>query len=228
MTSVGTPIYVAPEVMAGNRYDATADSYSFGICLVAMVRADKDLLEFYFQALRKTMKRKTKNGVGITILNHRMYRKGWRPLLPLEFKRSYPKLCILLKKCWAQNPEDRPSFDEIVKTMQGEVAEEVLRKDEPSITVYSVEDDAIYHERMGKEEHFEDDWEEGMDTAKMVRQRVHTETLEKKDDSRVPGDNGEEGANPRGNTGDAGEEEGCCHRKEGSCHQGAAGACEVI
>jgi len=27
MTSVGTPIYVAPEVMAGYRYDATADSY---------------------------------------------------------------------------------------------------------------------------------------------------------------------------------------------------------
>ena len=27
MTSVGTPIYVAPEVMAGYHYDATADSY---------------------------------------------------------------------------------------------------------------------------------------------------------------------------------------------------------
>jgi len=43
-----------------------------------------------FQALRKTMKRKTKKGVGITILNNRMYSQGWRPLLPLEFKRSFP------------------------------------------------------------------------------------------------------------------------------------------
>ena len=74
------------------------------------------------------MKRKTKKGVGIiTILNNRMYSKGWRPLLPLEFERSYPKLCKLPKKCWAQNLEDRPSFNQIVKTMQGEVAEEVMR-----------------------------------------------------------------------------------------------------
>jgi len=37
------------------------------------------------------MKRKTKKGVWITILNNRMYSKGWWPLLPLEFKKSYPK-----------------------------------------------------------------------------------------------------------------------------------------
>ena len=105
--------------MAGNHYDATADSYSFGICLVAMIRGEKDVMVFYFQALRKTMKRKTRKGVGITILNNRMYSEGWRPLLPLEFERSYPKLCKLLKRCWAQKKEDRPSFDEIVKTGRG-------------------------------------------------------------------------------------------------------------
>ena len=172
MTNVGTPIYVAPEVMAGNRYDATADSYSFGVCLVAMIRGEKDVLEFYFQALRKTMKRKTKKGVGITILNNRMYSQGWRPLLPLEFEKSYPKLCKLLKRCWAQEMEDRPSFDEIVRVMQGEVTEEVLRKEEPEITVYSVEDDALFHERMGKDEQFEE--EEGMgNTMGMVRKEVH-------------------------------------------------------
>jgi len=48
MTSVGTPIYVAPEVMVGHSYDATADSYSFGICLVALIRGKKDVMEFYF------------------------------------------------------------------------------------------------------------------------------------------------------------------------------------
>jgi len=42
-----------------------------------MIRGEKDVLEFYFQALQKTMKRKmmkrkTKAGVGITILNNQM------------------------------------------------------------------------------------------------------------------------------------------------------------
>ena len=101
--------------------------------------------------------------------------------MPLEFERSYPKLCKLLKRCWAQKKEDRPSFDQIVKTMQGEVAEEVLRKEEPEIVVYSVEVDAVYHERMGKEDHFGDEREDGMDTTMMVSQQVLTETLEKKD-----------------------------------------------
>ena len=74
------------------------------------------------------MMRKTKKGVRIiTILNNRMYSRGWHSLLPLELERRYPKLCKLTKKRWAQNPEDRPSFDQIVKTMQGEVAEEVMR-----------------------------------------------------------------------------------------------------
>ena len=76
MTSVGTPIYVAPEVMLGNFYDATADSYSFGICLVAMIRGERTIMEFFMQSLRKTMKRRTKKGVGITILNNRMHHRG--------------------------------------------------------------------------------------------------------------------------------------------------------
>ena len=33
------------------------------------------------------------------------------------------------------------------------------RKKEPVITIYSVEDDALFHERMGKDEQFEDDEE---------------------------------------------------------------------
>jgi serine/threonine protein kinase len=50
MTSVGTPIYIAPEVMRGDRYDGrAADAWSFGLCLVAMIRAERTLEQFFYQ-----------------------------------------------------------------------------------------------------------------------------------------------------------------------------------
>jgi len=89
------------------------------------------------------------------------------------------------------------SFDQIVKTMQGEVAEEVMRKEEPTITVYSVEDGG----------------EEGMDTAKMVSQRVHTDTLEKKDlvIKELEGFQETMEKKEQIHSRDAGEDEGCCN-----------------
>jgi len=142
-----------------------------------MIRGEKDVMEFYFQSLRKHMKRKSMKGVGITSLNHRMYSKGWRPLLPVEFEKSYPKLCKLLKRCWSQKKEKRPGFDEIVWVMQGDVADEVMRREEPEITVYSVEEDAVYHERMGKDELFEGE-EEGDVTMEMMKKADHEKLLE--------------------------------------------------
>ena len=37
MTAVGTPIYICPEIIRNDRYDTKADSYSYGIVLVAMM-----------------------------------------------------------------------------------------------------------------------------------------------------------------------------------------------
>ena len=149
-----------------------------------MIRGEKDVQEFYFQALRKTMKRKTKAGVGIAILNNRMYSKGWRPLLPLGFERSYPKLSLLIKRCWSQKKEERPGFDEIVKVMQGGIAAEVRRKEEPEIILYKEEVDVLYHERMGKDEVFEEDEEEAGGEDKegaIVSKRKYDEAMARKD-----------------------------------------------
>jgi serine/threonine protein kinase len=184
MTSVGTPIYVAPEVMKGNRYDATADSYSFGVCLVAMIRAERQIMEFYFQALRKHMKRPTKAGVGVAILNHRMYTKKWRPLLPMNFLMAYPKLSKLVTDCWSHEPEKRPIFDEIVRRLNGEIADEVRRKEEPLITFLSKEPDALYQEQLAMEAAGElfatdDDGDEemAMDTSKFVARLEYERVL---------------------------------------------------
>ena len=67
------------------------------------------------------------------------------------------------------------SFDDIVKSMQGEVAEEVLRKEEQEIVVYSVEDDALYQERIGVDEVFEDEAEDR--TAQMASKQQHERVM---------------------------------------------------
>jgi serine/threonine protein kinase len=84
MTSVGTPIYIAPEVMRADHYDVKADTWSYGLCLVAMIRAERTLEQFFYQvslparrftnddfnthsckALRKHKKRRTTKGLGM-------------------------------------------------------------------------------------------------------------------------------------------------------------------
>ncbi|GMI53576.1 hypothetical protein TeGR_g4794 [Tetraparma gracilis] len=65
MTSVGTPIYIAPEVMRADHYDEKADTWSYGLCLVAMIRAETTLEQFFYQSLRKHKKRATTKGLGL-------------------------------------------------------------------------------------------------------------------------------------------------------------------
>jgi len=152
MTSVGTPIYVAPEIQLGDKYDAKADSFSFGITLVAMIRGEKDILEYFMQALRKSMKRETRAGVGIAILNNRMYNKSWRPLLPAEFNRNYPQLSNLIKDLWRHNPDERPTFDAITSRLQNEIIPEIGRMREPIVQILGVSEDKLYHEQAELEE----------------------------------------------------------------------------
>ena len=88
MTTVGTPIYMAPEIMREDRYDVKADVYSFAVCLVAMIRGEKNIIDFFFENLRCKMKRPNKNGLGLNLLNNRIMNKKWRPKLPKVSDRS--------------------------------------------------------------------------------------------------------------------------------------------
>ena len=143
MTSVGTPIYIAPEVLQNDRYDSKADVYSFGICLVAMLRCDDNVVKYFYESLRKHMKKKSVLGIGINILNNRMIAMNWRPVLPVEL---YPSLKALIEECWQNNPADRPTFDDIVGRLGGAIAIEVSTMFEPDF----VEDVDVEEEKYGK------------------------------------------------------------------------------
>ncbi|GMI28514.1 hypothetical protein TeGR_g9793 [Tetraparma gracilis] len=161
MTSVGTPIYIAPEVMRADHYDEKADTWSYGLCLVAMIRAERTLEQFFYQALRKHKKRRTTKGLGMGQMNKYYYSEGWRPILPLSFVKAYPKLHALIQECWRVRRKERPNFDQIVHRLQGDIGDEIKRKEEPQIELYSKEDDLIYRNRIGKEDEIEDSDGEG-------------------------------------------------------------------
>ena len=73
----------------GDHYDSKADVYSFSMCLVGMLRIEETVLAFFMDELRKFMKKPTLIGVGVHLLNSRMFQKSWRPRLS---RRIYPSL----------------------------------------------------------------------------------------------------------------------------------------
>ena len=146
MTAVGTPIFIVPEILKNDKYDSKADVYSYGMCLIAMMRAEVKVVDFFFESLRKTMKRKDLRGVGINQLNMRMQRLNWRPLIPKPFRKNYPSFTQLLSECWQNKPDLRPNFDEIVKLLNADVLDEVRRNPEPEIELLHLQDDIIYWE----------------------------------------------------------------------------------
>jgi hypothetical protein len=70
--------------------------------------------------------------------------------------KAFPKLHALIQECWKVRRKERPNFDEIVSRLQGDIGDEIKRKEEPKIELYSKEDDGIYRGRIGKEDEIED------------------------------------------------------------------------
>ena len=131
MTTVGTPIFMAPEILRHDHYDSKVDVYSFGICLVTMMRGEENVVKYFFEALRKHMNKKNTTGIGINILNNRMMNTNFRPILPTQL---YPGLAKLISECWSNNPEERPTFDDIVSRLGGAIMIEVDRMPEPDVS----------------------------------------------------------------------------------------------
>ena len=94
--NVGTPQWMAPELLATkNSYTMKVDVYAYGIVLweIASGQIPYDGLD-------------ASQIVGQVLVNDA------RP--PIS-DRIHPKLRDLIAKCWARNPDARPTFDEIVR-----------------------------------------------------------------------------------------------------------------
>ena len=101
MTQVGTPYYVAPEVMRDGIYDVRADIYSFGIVLL-------DLAAYAHGGVRSLWD--TPFSI-VRVLN------GERPQIPDD--GTVPDyLASIIEACWHDNPSKRPkNFGELRKLL---------------------------------------------------------------------------------------------------------------
>ena len=97
---VGTPIYMAVEILKNETYEKSADVYSFGVLMWNIMTQEEpykemthswDIAEFVLQGKR------------------------------LPIPADCPALLRdLITKCWAQNPQDRPTMKEIVSVLSND------------------------------------------------------------------------------------------------------------
>eukprot|EP01103_Thecamoeba_quadrilineata_P001586 TRINITY_DN1142_c0_g1_i2.p1 TRINITY_DN1142_c0_g1~~TRINITY_DN1142_c0_g1_i2.p1 ORF type:complete len:398 (-),score=42.82 TRINITY_DN1142_c0_g1_i2:632-1795(-) len=100
----GTPLYMAPEVMLGDEFNEKADVYSFGIVLwEALTRLEPFTHHSDFDQFVEA----------VAIKNE-------RPLIPNDCP---PGLRKLITRCWAPSPSMRPSFPEIVESVEKIIVE---------------------------------------------------------------------------------------------------------
>lgn len=99
MTQVGTPMWMAPEIIMGKKYTEKADVYAFGIIIWEILTR----LEPYED--------KEPMQIVVEVVNDNL-----RPTIPDEYKDS--PLVPLMKDAWAADPAQRPTFKVILERVE--------------------------------------------------------------------------------------------------------------
>jgi serine/threonine protein kinase len=97
---VGTPIYMAPELYEMTRYSSKVDVYAFALIVYEVIGGREPFGD-------------VTNAAPIAIRVAAGHRPDLHSGIPKPFRR-------LISDCWAQNPGDRPSFDEIIDRLRSD------------------------------------------------------------------------------------------------------------
>lgn len=101
---VGTPMYMSPEALAGDDYTQSTDVFSYGVLLWELAaQMAPDLAE----------QEGITSGPLLGVLC-RLLQEGKRLRVPQGWPQAY---VALMELCWASQPASRPSFDEVVATV---------------------------------------------------------------------------------------------------------------
>ena len=130
MTQVGTPLYIAPEVLKGEKYESSVDVFSYAMTVMEFglkgrSSLAKALHEIMIAEKEKEGKKLILRSLSMARISHSLVNKGWRPTHEfLSGDQSTIKMpegvARLIELCWSEDPKKRPTFDEILKFMESD------------------------------------------------------------------------------------------------------------
>eukprot|EP00210_Caulerpa_lentillifera_P008093 g7727.t1 len=111
----GSLAYMAPEVFRNQQYNEKADVFSFAIVLYEAL----NLVHPFFHYMIKTSGFSRYQGEDVNKAAMEEYArevsKGYRPILTAKWPIE---ISSILKKCWAQMPEDRPGMKSVILQLE--------------------------------------------------------------------------------------------------------------
>ena len=128
-TIVGTPFYIAPEIIRAEESTVQSDIFSFGILILVVstfyhyrMRFTREFCKLKEIPTINPCRRKMdpvricfqyKNeGTTVAEISSKVT-QGFRPTLPEPFVRSWPELAALIQDCWIDDPNKRPTSLEL-------------------------------------------------------------------------------------------------------------------
>ena len=117
---IGTPIYMAPEIIVGNRnrYGRGADVYSFGILLWAMWHRDIPYKNLILTENLDAFQLAQRVSRGLRPAYAAQAAAGSPTSTPTRADGPMPqKYADLMEACWQHDPAERPSFSEVANRL---------------------------------------------------------------------------------------------------------------
>jgi len=104
-SQVGSLMYMSPELIKGGTYNEKVDVFSFGVMMYEM-----------FTGRLLACRGEFMTGDEATVTAYvRARAEGARERIPTRWP---PELRQLVAECWAQEPEDRPDFGQVVSRLR--------------------------------------------------------------------------------------------------------------